>query len=396
MAEFCVNTAEVNSSANKIMGLKEPISSVGRNVASIGATTIFMGAGYLDVVANLEALALAVNRESVKTEQLGEALQRIYNLYIATEESIAGVGATGAGSGAAGGDGSGEGDNSALARLREIAGDILNHIQEGTNQLREWISNSPFISDIQREFLERVAEGRERYEDGMQTVNTIIDLFTGDVSLRDLHYNRNDNMPIANLPQSPEEAEAWGWDDGVAANCHQYTAPDGTVNTKWVSPDGHYEVIFDSNGNIVTASEDYGTYNYCDPNSHPIGHLIFDVVPWYIWGNAPDDSTSVMDRVFLSLNLGTADEVRASVQSAMDSGQSYVNSGIDNAQSSANSAIDELQSYVNNSTINDYIDAGQQRVNDVVDGAQDLANDIYDSAQGAIDSGLDWLNRWIG
>ena len=110
------------------------------------------------------------------------------------------------------------------------------------------------------------------------------------------HYARNRNMPLDILPQTPEEAEQWGWNDGVAADCHQFTSPDRT-NRKYVSPNGKLEVIFDKDNSIVTASEDYGTYNFSDPSEDPIGHFYMDVLPWIVWGNDEKDSTDLRMRL---------------------------------------------------------------------------------------------------
>ena len=93
-----------------------------------------------------------------------------------------------------------------------------------------------------------------------------------EIPSKDIHFARNQNMPLQSLPQSPTEAEKLGWDGSVEAACHQFTSPDRS-NKKYVSPDGKSEVIFDRSGNIVTASEDYGTYNFCDSRQDPVGHF---------------------------------------------------------------------------------------------------------------------------
>lgn len=65
---------------------------------------------------------------------------------------------------------------------------------------------------------------------------------------------------------------------------------------KYVSPDGHYEAVRDRDGNLVTDSANLGTYNY-----YPLWdlrHLPADIIPYWIWGNAPDDLTPVWNRVF--------------------------------------------------------------------------------------------------
>ncbi len=110
------------------------------------------------------------------------------------------------------------------------------------------------------------------------------------------HYHRNQYMPLDTLPMTPEEAEKLGWDDGVAVDCHQFTAPHKD-HIKFVSPDGKSEVIFDCEGDMVTAPEDEGTYNFADPNTDPIGHFNKDVLPWIIWGNEESDSTDMSARL---------------------------------------------------------------------------------------------------
>ena len=110
------------------------------------------------------------------------------------------------------------------------------------------------------------------------------------------HFRRNRFMPAQFLPSSPQEAIAWGWDDSVGSDCHQFTSPDRS-NVKYVSPDGKLEVIFSRDGSIVTASEDYGTYNFSSPLHDPIGHFYRDVLPWIIWGNDETDSTNVSQRL---------------------------------------------------------------------------------------------------
>lgn len=110
------------------------------------------------------------------------------------------------------------------------------------------------------------------------------------------HYSRNDRMPVGSLPQSPEMAQARGWDGNVGVACHQFTSPDRS-NVKYVSPDGHSEVIYDRSGNIVTASEDVGTYNFSDSRQDPVGHFYQDVLPWILWGNDEKDSTDMRQRL---------------------------------------------------------------------------------------------------
>ena len=99
------------------------------------------------------------------------------------------------------------------------------------------------------------------------------------------HYNRNNYNPV--FPAEYEDSYFENWDDNVSANCHQFTSADKN-NKKYVSQDGHYEVIYDVNYNLVLDPKDVGTYNFISPNKDPLGHFIQDVIPWLLYGNSPD------------------------------------------------------------------------------------------------------------
>ena len=126
----------------------------------------------------------------------------------------------------------------------------------------------------------------------------------------DVRETRND---VATLPQSPSDATKAGWINsdpkselnpnggGPAAACHQYTATD-RPNVKYVSPDGHREVIYNSAGDIVSDPRDIGTYNFCPSDEFwysnaSIGHLVHDIIPWCIFGNSDDDPGWVANKV---------------------------------------------------------------------------------------------------
>ena len=71
------------------------------------------------------------------------------------------------------------------------------------------------------------------------------------------------------------------------------------------------EAVYDSQGRLVLADEDVGTYNFCpaieDPNNifktakAGIGHFFKDMLPWYLWGNSPNDQTTIVDRIVGSI-----------------------------------------------------------------------------------------------
>ena len=53
----------------------------------------------------------------------------------------------------------------------------------------------------------------------------------------------------------------------------------------------------DKNGKIVTDHENIGTKNY-GRNPKSWEHIKFDVIPYYIWGNSPDDTTPLFRRIY--------------------------------------------------------------------------------------------------
>lgn len=114
------------------------------------------------------------------------------------------------------------------------------------------------------------------------------------------HYLRN--KLNKDLPTNDADAEAKGWrklSDKDSA-MHQFFKEDGVRNSKWVSPDGHREVVFTGKGenqHRTTHAEDAGTYNFFDPKKHPIGHATLDVLPYVFLGNSADDSTTIVTRL---------------------------------------------------------------------------------------------------
>ena len=67
---------------------------------------------------------------------------------------------------------------------------------------------------------------------------------------------------------------------------------------KFVSPGGHFEAVFNRLGQHVTGLANIATYNFVSPNKYGgVGHFFADVVPYYIWGNAPEDPTTWYQRI---------------------------------------------------------------------------------------------------
>lgn len=133
----------------------------------------------------------------------------------------------------------------------------------------------------------------------------------GVLIIKQLHYNRN---ILNETPPTMDEVRKAGYvnlplDQSVL---HQFNQKNGD-NLKFVSLDGHYEVVYYSDGTINDTPEDMGTFNcffYLAPEdgnqlateinefvNNVILHGQFDVIPYIIWGNSPEDSTTIIDRV---------------------------------------------------------------------------------------------------
>ena len=99
-----------------------------------------------------------------------------------------------------------------------------------------------------------------------------------------MQFEKSELTTINNLLPTPMQ---WGT---VIANEHQKDTPDNS-NVKYVSADGHFEVIYNKNGVLLSEKNNpanMGTYNYANPISNQAGHLELDMLPFYKWQNTED------------------------------------------------------------------------------------------------------------
>ena len=147
-------------------------------------------------------------------------------------------------------------------------------------------------------------------EFGLQFVNPITAIRDFDKNLaeikdilKELHHARL-NEPDQDkdvLPKSPEEAIKRGFIEAPDKQNRYHRNKGQSGNKKYYHPITGQEVIFDEHGKIVTLPENTGTKNYgADPVSP--GHVIYDVLPYWIWGNSEKDTTPFWDRVWGSGN----------------------------------------------------------------------------------------------
>ncbi|WP_296325799.1 hypothetical protein [Treponema sp. UBA3813] len=73
---------------------------------------------------------------------------------------------------------------------------------------------------------------------------------------------------------------------------------DPSLNDKFVSLDGKNETVYNrETDQKIIDPVNQGTYNRTDPNTDPIGHFFQDMLPYYRWGNSPDDPTTTWERI---------------------------------------------------------------------------------------------------
>jgi hypothetical protein len=121
-------------------------------------------------------------------------------------------------------------------------------------------------------------------------------------TFRMLHYNRNvfnnSNYTEEELIKNKYKPELEDSD-----KFHQNNQLDGERNRKYVIGDWFSsELVYYSDGTINNTPEDMGTFNvYSGDNSalNIIVHGFFDVVPYMIWGNSSEDSTTIVDRIIM-------------------------------------------------------------------------------------------------
>ena len=74
----------------------------------------------------------------------------------------------------------------------------------------------------------------------------------------------------------------------VVATLHQNNTVNGKENIKYVSADGHFEIVYNGYNEIQNQynnPDDMGTYNYYSPTTEAVQHGIYDVIPYWQYGN---------------------------------------------------------------------------------------------------------------
>lgn len=117
-----------------------------------------------------------------------------------------------------------------------------------------------------------------------------------------LHYNRN-KLNDTSRDEKELIEEGYTKEPPSSDKFHQNNQLNNERNRKYVVGDWFSsEVVFYSDGTINNTPEDMGTFNIYsgdNPILNFVVHGAFDVVPYMIWGNNEDDSTTIIDRFIM-------------------------------------------------------------------------------------------------
>jgi len=112
--------------------------------------------------------------------------------------------------------------------------------------------------------------------------------------LQYLHFEYRKTLNIEpRMQPNPDVDKSWILLPYKQSVFHQYG--DGTVNKKYVNIDGR-ETILSELGSRVTRPDIKGSYNFgSKPESWE--HVVYDILPWIIWGNDRKDPTTSGQRL---------------------------------------------------------------------------------------------------
>lgn len=116
---------------------------------------------------------------------------------------------------------------------------------------------------------------------------------------QEIHYFRNMlNRTPNSLVEMIKSLNSWKLCSIDDSRYHMY-GDKGGFNLKFVSTCGKYEAVYNIYGTLLTEDNDpynMGTYNYAPVGYSPSGHLLYDVAPYELYGNAPSVGIEIWNR----------------------------------------------------------------------------------------------------
>lgn len=134
--------------------------------------------------------------------------------------------------------------------------------------------------------LHRVIAGRLRIDSQGLPVQELPYLNPVVYYIREAHWNRNQYNQNVDYITARDH-----WTKLLPKeSVYHQIGPGNERNMKFVSPDGHSELVFNCNYELVTDPINRGTYNFYGPRDlYGVPNFVFDVIPYYIWGNSRAD-----------------------------------------------------------------------------------------------------------
>ena len=86
-----------------------------------------------------------------------------------------------------------------------------------------------------------------------------------------------------------EQGGTFGWKlvSRQSTRLHMF-GRNGEYNMKFISADGHFEAIYNIDGVKLTGENNpmnMGTFNYGNPVNKKLRHIVYDILPFFEWGN---------------------------------------------------------------------------------------------------------------
>lgn len=117
----------------------------------------------------------------------------------------------------------------------------------------------------------------------------------GGVYSRDEHYFRNNfsrapatlEEMVQCITQTPNTVFGWRLMPPKSTYLHMQ-GENGEYNLKFLSADGIFEAVYNKDGMLLTAEtgpDAMGTFNYADSVTRAHLHSVYDVMPYFTWGN---------------------------------------------------------------------------------------------------------------
>ncbi len=144
---------------------------------------------------------------------------------------------------------------------------------------------------------------KEEIYNSKESIKNVMDIYE---IMKDMHYKRLSMVmqQTRYLPKNPkearsEEAQKEGWKK-ASENENWYHRNNGKLlNVKYYNTKTGQEAIYESdrdNAKLVTSVDNFGTFNHFPPNK-ALQHMVFDVIPYWLWGNSIDDTTPLGNRI---------------------------------------------------------------------------------------------------